>query len=62
MLTAIADITREADPEVWRRYLRIVLDGVRADGAATEPMPVAPIPRDALDAVVRRLPGGAHRR
>jgi AcrR family transcriptional regulator len=62
MLTAIADITREADPEVWRRYLRIVLDGVRADGAAAEPMPVAPIPRDALDAVVRRLPGGAHRR
>jgi hypothetical protein len=61
MLTATADITREADPDVWRRYLRVVLDGLRA-GAASEPMPVAPLPRDALDAVVRALPGGTRGR
>jgi AcrR family transcriptional regulator len=61
MLTAIADITRDADPEVWRRYLRLVLDGLRA-GAASEPMPVPPLPRDALDTVVRALPAGRHRR
>jgi transcriptional regulator SbtR-like protein len=61
MLTAIADITREADPDVWRRYLRLVLDGLRA-GAASEPMPVPPLPRDALDAVVRALPAGTRGR
>jgi AcrR family transcriptional regulator len=59
MLTAIADITRDADPEVWRRYLRLVLDGLRT--SAPEPMPAQPLPRDALDAVVRALPGGRRR-
>lgn len=61
MLTAIADITREADPEIWRRYLRLVLDGLRAS-AASEPMPVPPLPHDALDAVVRALPAGTRGR
>jgi AcrR family transcriptional regulator len=59
MLTALADITRDADPEVWRRYLRLVLDGLGTP--APEPMPAPPLPRDALDAVVRALPAGRRR-
>jgi AcrR family transcriptional regulator len=60
MLAAIADITRDAAPGVWRRYLRIVLDGLRTP--APEPMPAEPLPREALEAVVRALPGGTRRR
>jgi AcrR family transcriptional regulator len=60
MLTALADLTRETQTEAWRRCLRLVLDGLRA-GAAAEPMPVAPLPREALDEVVRALPHGARR-
>jgi AcrR family transcriptional regulator len=59
MLTALADITRGADTEAWRRCLRIVLDGLRSP--AREPMPVPPLRQDELDAVVRRLPHGTPR-
>jgi AcrR family transcriptional regulator len=43
MLNTLVDIGREVEPELYRRYLTIVLDGLRPrDGA--EPLPV-----DALD-------------
>ena len=30
MLGSLSELTRDADPEVWRRYLGIVIDGLRA--------------------------------
>jgi AcrR family transcriptional regulator len=33
MLGSLSDCTRETDPDIWRRYLGIILDGLRADGA-----------------------------
>jgi AcrR family transcriptional regulator len=60
MLTGLSDITLRADPEVWRRYLAIVLDGLRTP--APSELPVPAISPEALDAVVRALPrrpGGA---
>lgn len=59
MLTAIADITRGADTEVWRRCLRVVLDGLRPGVPGA--MPVPPLGQDELDAVVRGLPHGPRR-
>jgi AcrR family transcriptional regulator len=59
MLTAIADIARGADTEVWRRCLRVVLDGLRTP--SPEPMPVPPLRQEELDAVVRGLPHGMRR-
>jgi AcrR family transcriptional regulator len=56
MLTAISDITREVDPDVWRRGLRLVLDGLRTPSPGE--MPGSPIRRDALDAVIRGLSRG----
>jgi AcrR family transcriptional regulator len=56
MLTAISDITREVDPDVWRRALRLVLDGLRTPSPGE--MPGRPIPRDSLDAVIRGLSRG----
>jgi hypothetical protein len=56
MLTALADITLQADRDVWRRYLGILIDGLRAPEPAG--LPVPPLSRDALDEVVRALPRG----
>jgi AcrR family transcriptional regulator len=48
MVGAVADYTRDVDPEVWRRFLTIVLDGLRADGHARSPMPGPPLDREGL--------------
>lgn len=48
MVGAVADYTRDADPEVWRRLLNLVLDGLRAEGHAHTPMPVPPLDRDGV--------------
>lgn len=39
----VADYTREADPQVWRRMLVIVLDGLRPDRRRPSPMPSPPL-------------------
>ncbi len=39
----VADYTREAAPEVWRRTLTIALDGLRPDRRRPSPMPVPPL-------------------
>jgi AcrR family transcriptional regulator len=59
MLTAISDIARDADPEAWRRALRLVLDGLRTPEPG--PMPGAPIARESLDRLIRGLPRGTRR-
>jgi len=39
----VADYTRDAAPEVWRRTLQIVLDGLRPDRRRPSPMPCPPL-------------------
>jgi AcrR family transcriptional regulator len=39
----VADYTREVAPEVWRRTLRIALDGLRPDRRQPSPMPTGPL-------------------
>jgi hypothetical protein len=56
MLTAISDLTRDVDPEAWRRALRLVLDGLRTP--QPEAMPGPPIARESLDAVIRGMSRG----
>jgi len=41
-LGALMDRTRDMDPSLYRRYLTMFLDGVRADGPRSE-LPVAPL-------------------
>jgi AcrR family transcriptional regulator len=43
MLGSLSDCTRDVDPDVWRRYLGIVTDGLRAQCLGP-----TPLPRDAL--------------
>lgn len=44
MLCTVADITGDAAPDLWRRYLPMLLDGLRT---GTE-LPVPPVPEDVL--------------
>ncbi len=59
MLTGLADITRGTHPDVWRRHLRIVLDGLRTPQPCE--MPAAPLSPDALEQVIQGLPHGTRR-
>ncbi|TQF69379.1 TetR/AcrR family transcriptional regulator [Rhodococcus spelaei] len=38
MIESVIDFTRPVAPEAWRRYLGLVLDGMRAEGAARTPL------------------------
>ncbi|HTU88445.1 MAG TPA: TetR/AcrR family transcriptional regulator [Solirubrobacteraceae bacterium] len=44
MLTTILDSARDVEPELWRRYLEIIIQGMRA-----QPDPPAPLTTPALD-------------
>jgi hypothetical protein len=39
MLGAVMDRTRDVTPELWRRYLGLILDGLRPDAASALPHP-----------------------
>jgi AcrR family transcriptional regulator len=52
MAGSVVDYTREVDPEVWRRCLTVVLDGLRATPGAATPMPAEPLDHDGLTAVM----------
>lgn len=49
MVGTIADAAREVSPELWRRYLALVLDGLRSERPAPNALPVAPLEREELD-------------
>ena len=53
MLASLADYTREVEPELWRRFLAIVLDGLRARRSRPSPLPAEPIDDAQFEAVVR---------
>jgi AcrR family transcriptional regulator len=51
MLTAVIEYAGEQSPDLWRRYLAVVLDGLRAPAT---PMAPAALSDTALDAVMAR--------
>jgi AcrR family transcriptional regulator len=65
MLGPVIDLTHEVEPQLWRRYLALVLQGLRADPEPPVPFPVRALPVEQLDAVMlgayipqkRRRPG-----
>jgi AcrR family transcriptional regulator len=48
----VIDATAEVNPAVWRRYLGIVLDGLRAEAAT--PLPARPLTRAEATQIARR--------
>ena len=45
-LSAIMEQTREVSPDLYRRYLAMMLDGIRADGEARSKLPIEPLSVD----------------
>jgi hypothetical protein len=52
MLGTVMDRTRDVAPEVWRRYLGLVLDGLRPGAPAQ--LSVKALVQPELEAVMRR--------
>jgi AcrR family transcriptional regulator len=52
MLGTVLDFSRELEPELWRRYLAIVLDGLRARRDDASELPVASLDESQLDAAM----------
>jgi hypothetical protein len=40
-LTAVTEYSRQVRPDLWRRYLTLILDGMRSRGGRMKPLPVA---------------------
>jgi AcrR family transcriptional regulator len=51
MLGGIADATRDVRPDVWRRYLDLLLDGLRADRTGVTSFTVPPLDYADVDRV-----------
>jgi len=43
MLTSVMDYTAEADPDVWRRQLQLILDGLCESRDRSTPLPAKPL-------------------
>ncbi|MCW3014377.1 MAG: transcriptional regulator, TetR family [Solirubrobacterales bacterium] len=53
MLITIADAARDVQPDLWRRYLAIVLDGLRAQPTTPTALPVVHLEDEQLDSVMQ---------
>jgi AcrR family transcriptional regulator len=54
MVGSVIDVAHDTAPELWRRYLAILLDGLRADPGERGPLPAPPVPIERLDEVMGR--------
>jgi AcrR family transcriptional regulator len=52
MLGAVIDFSHAVEPELWRRYLALLLDGLRREG---RPLPRAPLEPAQLNAAIAAL-------
>ena len=50
MIGQVTDFSEDVAPGLWRRYLALLLDALRSEGAA--PLPLAPLAADQLDAAM----------
>jgi AcrR family transcriptional regulator len=62
MLGAVADLTRQVEPELWQRFLGILLDGLRASREAPTPLACEALDADRYaSAMARRQPAARSR-
>ena len=54
MISAVAEYTRDVDPQVWQRYLTVLLDGMRAAPGATSPLPVPALSHEQTERALHR--------
>jgi AcrR family transcriptional regulator len=56
MLAGVAEYTRNARPQVWRRYLALLLDGLRPERAGPGTLPEPALTPDEFEAAMRTAP------
>ncbi len=54
MIGSVAENSAHVDPDLWRRYLTIVLDGLRPRRNRTRPMPVDALTPDQVEVALHR--------
>lgn len=54
MVASVVDVPTPVVPELWRRYLWIVLDGLRSEGGSPSTLPVRALSAEELDETMRR--------
>jgi AcrR family transcriptional regulator len=52
MLNVVIDAARDTQPDLWRRYLAMMIQGLSADPDRPGPLPVPPLPVGQIDAAV----------
>ena len=53
LLGAVIDVSRDASPGLWRRYLELILQGMRAEPGPPAPLRVAVPGFEQMDQVLR---------
>jgi AcrR family transcriptional regulator len=54
MLTEAAQLAQAASPDIWRRYLTLILDGMRPGREGTTPLPVAALLPEEMEKSMRQ--------
>jgi AcrR family transcriptional regulator len=54
VLTEAAQFARQVSPEIWRRYLTLVLDGLRPEREGVSPLPVPAMRPDEFEMTMRQ--------
>jgi len=49
MLAPVVDLSGSGAPDLWRRYLALLLEALRATPGPAEPLPIAPPPLEQVD-------------
>jgi hypothetical protein len=49
MVGAVMDAAEDADPNLWRRYYTIAIQGLRSEGAPLEPLRVPALPPERME-------------
>jgi AcrR family transcriptional regulator len=60
MLGATAEYARDVRPDIWRRYLALILDSLRPARDTFTPLPVPELSADELATAMRTSPLGQH--
>jgi AcrR family transcriptional regulator len=55
MLSTAAEYAGQAQPEIWRRYLTLFVDGMRPSRAETTPLPQEALTPDEMEATMRSV-------
>lgn len=60
VLAEAAQFARRVSPEIWRRYLALILDGLRPEREGVSPLPVPAMLPDEFEMTMRQNAPGRH--